>query len=239
MELLTDSSFMQLLDERFRAASGLRERRDYSIFYSSIQPSLLMILGWNPGGNPETWDESQLASKTFYENGEHEYVDCHYRLAVAMRSFLVTVLDLSSPEAIRSIPKSNLIFRRSTGQGTLPLNERAALEECRPFVQELISRVSPSHIILEGMTTLDAFAATYCSEISTDVDGATVVTPNGAHQARIYRADSVLVECLGKRVTLIGIGHPSKFAGRRQWAEVIQRARALLLECRAPSDSPM
>ncbi len=223
---------MQSLDEGYRAASGLKERRHYSIFYSSIQRSALLILGWNPGGNPATWDESQLASNSFYENGEHEYVDCHYKLALAMRGFLMASLGLSTPQEIRSIPKSNLIFRRSTGQGSLSLSARAALDECRPFVQELVSRVSPSHIILEGMTTLDEFGASYCSEVSRDVDGASVVTPNGARKARIYRADSAVVRCLDRRVTLVGVGHPSKFAGRREWKEVVQRAKGLLSECR-------
>jgi hypothetical protein len=232
MDVADATKFMQGLDARFRAASGLHERRYYSIFYSSIQRSQLLILGWNPGGHPENWDEAQLASRTFYENGEHEYVDCHYKLAVAMRSLLVTVLGMSSPEEIRSIPKGNLIFRRSMGQGTLPKNERAALEECRQFVEEILSLVSPSHILLEGMTTLEAFENIYCREVAKELDGASIVTPNGARQARIYRADSAHLKCLGKRVTLIGIGHPSKFSGRREWAEVIGRTRSMLEECR-------
>jgi hypothetical protein len=232
MEVTDATKFMQELDERFRAASGLHERRYYSIFYSSIQRSPLLILGWNPGGNPDNWDEAQLASRTFYENGEHEYVDCYYKLAVAMRGLLMTVLEMSSPEEIRPIPKSNLIFRRSTGQGTLPLNERAALEECRSFVEEILSRVSSSHILLEGMTTLEAFENIYCREVANELDGASIVTPNGARQARIYRADSAHVKCLGKRVTLIGIGHPSKFSGRREWAQVIRRTCSMLEKCR-------
>jgi hypothetical protein len=232
MEVAEATKFMQELDERFRAASGLKERRYYSIFYSSIQRSPLLILGWNPGGNPENWDEAQLASRTFYENGEHEYVDCHYKLAVAMRGLLMSVLGMSNAEEIRSIPKSNLIYRRSTGQGTLPLNERAALDECRPFVEEVLLRVSPSHILLEGMTTLEAFESIYCREVAKELDGASIVTPNGARQARIYRADSAHVRCLGKLVTLIGLGHPSKFSSRREWAEVIRRTRSMLEECR-------
>ncbi len=222
------TSFMKDLDERYRNASGLRERRFYSIFYSQIVASKLLVLGYNPGGDPESWDESQLASTTFYEGGEHEYVDCHYKIANAMREFLQTVLGLSSYDAIRSIPKTNLIFRRSVGQNSLTSDQDEAIRESLPFLEEIISRVNPKVILLEGTTTLDKFEEYYCTDVSSKTDGPVIRTPNGRNMARIYQADIAEVSCLEKPVTLIGIGHPSKFSGRKEWREVTSRTRKAL-----------
>ena len=97
--------FMRRLDQQYRKASGLTHRRDYSIFYSRVVPCRTLVLGFNPGGDPATWDESALASTGFYENWEHEYVDCHYPLACAMREFLQVALSLTDTEAVRRIPK--------------------------------------------------------------------------------------------------------------------------------------
>lgn len=61
-------SRMQSIDDRYRAISGLTERRFYSIFYSRIDLSKVLVLGINPGGDPTTWTEELLASRSFYDN---------------------------------------------------------------------------------------------------------------------------------------------------------------------------
>jgi hypothetical protein len=173
----TSLEFMRALDRDYRAASKLDERRFYSIFYSKVQPSPVMVLGYNPGGDPDKWDESVLASRSFYEGNEHEYVDCNYRLAVAMRKFLSNVLRLESMEALRSIAKTNLIFRRSRGQSAL-MRPSEALREASPFVERIIHRVQPKAIIFEGVTTLDRFEGLYCAKVVRGVDGPAVTSPN-------------------------------------------------------------
>src|SRR5688572_337117 len=104
--------FMRSLDERYRQAANLTDRRYYSIFYSPVVQSPALVIGFNPGGDPEIWDKTALASDAFYESGEHEYVDSDYRIAVAMRDFLTKVFDLDDVSRIRALPKTNLIFRR-------------------------------------------------------------------------------------------------------------------------------
>ena len=226
---MSDSAvFMRSLDEAYRVVSGLRERRYYSIFYSKVEPHPILILGYNPGGNPETWSESALASRSYYENSEHEYVDCHYPLATAMRSFLLSALNTTDPNRIRSIPKTNLIFRRSTNQGTLALSTSAGLREAKPFVETIVARCQPRLIICEGTTTLNAFEKGFCTSVSQHVDGHEITTPNGRHRAAIYRSDTAFVDCLGRRVVIIGIGHPSKYAGRAEWTTVVNRASSAM-----------
>ena len=60
----------------------------FKIFYSDIRPSRLVIVGMNPGGNPHNPETIQAAS-LFYDDNEHDYVDCGYPLALKMRTFLV------------------------------------------------------------------------------------------------------------------------------------------------------
>jgi hypothetical protein len=227
--------FMKDLDERYRQASGLSERRFFSIFYSQVIPSRLMLLGFNPGGNPATWDESLLASRSYYEDGEHEYVDFKHdsKFYRAMQAFLLRVLHLQSVAAIRKIPKTNLIFRRSSQsdstfkrQQGIPISNAA--EEARPFVEEILARVQPEVILLEGTTTLKFFLERYCTEVDPQVDGQAVTTPNGKNLAIIYREEKALVSALGRKVPLVAIGHPSKYGARREWEQVMSRAESLL-----------
>jgi hypothetical protein len=76
--------FMHSIDERYRAKSGLEDRRFFSIFYSQIIPSPILILGYNPGGDPESWTSTEYAVPLSFQNGEHEYVDYDYPIAKAM-----------------------------------------------------------------------------------------------------------------------------------------------------------
>jgi hypothetical protein len=224
------ATFMRSLDARFRAKSQLDERRFYSIFYSQINPSPVLILGLNPGGDPENWDQSSLASQAFYENGEHEYVDCDYPIAVAMRTFLQRALSLPSEAAIRGLPKTNVIFRRSRNLNSLGVPVAQAMDEALPFVEEIIFRVQPTAVILEGIDTLSRFARHYCSGVPQDITGREISTPNGRHRARIFQASRGQVRCLAREALLIGIGHPSKYAGRTEWSAVVSRTKALLKE---------
>lgn len=218
------AAFMRELDAEYRDVSGLEERRHYSIFYSRIEQNPIFVLGYNPGGNPETWSESKLASRSFYEKGEHEYVDCDYPLAVAMRAFLLKLLANDGLDGIRKIPKTNLIFRRSTNQNTLAASELAGLREAKPFVERMIARCAPQLVICEGMTTLKAFERHYCTDVLKHADGPEISTPNGRNRAAIYTLDRAFVHCLDRDVLVIGLGHPSRYAKRKEWTEVVGRA---------------
>lgn len=223
-----DTEFMRSLDSQYRESTGLRERRYYSIFYSLVEPSKILILGFNPGGDPATWSESALASRSFYENREHEYVDTDFPTSVGMRDFLLGSGIVETVEEIRDIPKINLIFRRSRNMNELPITPRQAVLEAQPYIEKIIQRVSPELIICEGKSTLDKFEAFYCGKTDQEVDGQTVLTPNGRHNALIYRADRATVKCIEKPCILVGIGHPSKYSSRSEWQSVLDNTRNLL-----------
>jgi hypothetical protein len=85
-----------------------------------------LILGTNPGGNPDAWIEETiefypadwvdriLSNDFWFENFEHEYVHCSYSIKSVMNPFLKYVLNVTD-DGLRKIPKSNLAFRRSQG----------------------------------------------------------------------------------------------------------------------------
>ena len=221
------SNFMKQLDANYRRETGLEERRYYSIFYSRIVPSDVVLIGWNPCGNPETWDPSVLASQSWYENGEHEVVDTDFPNSVGMREFLVSTGIADDQEEIRSIPKTNLIFRRSRDQNSLGLPAGKAAREAQKYVERILSEVQPELIVCEGKTTLEKFEHLYCSDIEIRIDGKAVYTPNGRSSALIYRADKATVNCLGQKCHLIGIGHPSKYATRAEWRDVLANSKAI------------
>ena len=224
----SSTAFMERLDQEYRSATGLSDRCDYSIYFSQIIPSPLLILGFNPGGDPSTWNESALASTSFFENGEHEYVDCDYPIAKTMRQFLREINAIKSYEELRSIPKSNIIFRRSRSMDQLGISEKEAILEAKPVLTQMIERVTPTTIICEGASTLRQFKKHYCDGVDEDIDNVRIETPNGANSARIYKADRAHLIDLNREVTLLGIGHPSKYAGRQEWRSVVQAASKLL-----------
>ncbi|MFG0249499.1 MAG: hypothetical protein ACF8OB_11485, partial [Phycisphaeraceae bacterium JB051] len=83
------SSLMKNLTEQYQLQTGLNENRFFKIFYSRLLSSKIMVIGYNPGGDPAAWDGSTQASTPFYENHEHEYVDMNYPIAKAMRHFFL------------------------------------------------------------------------------------------------------------------------------------------------------
>ena len=225
-----DSTFMQNLDSEYRDITGLKDRRYFSIFYSQVKPSKTLILGYNPGGDPRNWDESALSSRGFYENREHEYVDTNFPTSLRMRDYLLKSGLVNRVDEIRDIPKINLIFRRSRNMNELPVPPRQALAEAKPFVERIIKNVNPELIVCEGKSTLDRFESLYCGTKEQEVDGRAVFTPNGRHNALIYRADRAHVNCLARSCMLVGIGHPSKYSARVEWRDVLKNSRNLLSE---------
>lgn len=225
------AKFMKRLDKEYRKKTKISERRLYSIFYSQVNPSPIMILGYNPGGNPEGWDESKLASTSFYEHREHEYVDCRYRIALVMSEFLEKVLDIEK-ECIREIPKTNLIFRRSVSANDLNIGKSDAIDEAKPILNQILKRVEPKVVICEGLHTLRNFGKHYCTVHCEKIDGESVGVCNGKHIAQIYKADLAFLSSTGKYVKLLGIGHPSRFGGRPEWSKVIEFSRNFLAEYR-------
>lgn len=233
IELMAD------IDRRYREASRLSERRFYSIFYSRIDPSDLMVLGLNPGGDPEIWTEELLCSTAYYDQWEHEYVDCNNYSPIqrAMLPFLMTILN-TDQEGVRHVPKTNLVFRRSPGIDLFIkihlMSFIQALKEAKPYLEEIICYVNPKVFLLEGIQTFDHFVKRFCGVSPSKEPDDVLLAHHRGNQVRIFTADLRRVTCLNREVPVIGVGHPSVFGNKPEFIQAQARTRELVADTLNP-----
>ncbi|MBB5730614.1 hypothetical protein [Sphingomonas prati] len=212
--------FMKELDAEYRERSGLRDRRFYSIFYSRIEPSPLMILGINPGGNTDTWSMSPDADE-FCSAWQHDYVDERYEIQAVMQPLLRTVLGIDDA-ILRRIPKTNMVFRRSPGVGRFGEQQEGmqiehALKEAAPTLERIIRHVSPRAIIFEGLEALAMFNRTFGTGPLGQSLVPPVTTPNGRYPALIYAVHELQSAILPHLIIACALAHPSKYAHRAEF----------------------
>jgi len=216
---------MQLLELEYQQRSGLIDRDWYTIFYSRLCSADLIVLGINPGGKPTDPDSIIRASTTYYENWEHEYVDSSYPIQAVMLPFLRKVMNTNN-EGIRTIPKSNLIFRRSPNEnafkGLHKMTAAEAMREAQPTICEILQMVSPKMVILEGKKDRQ-FNQLYCSGIAEQIRDPIWDKFKGS-EVRVLEAKMMHVECLDRQLPVIALGHPSHFGKRRVWGGSIMPA---------------
>lgn len=213
---------MQGLERKFQDRSGLTERRYYKLFYSHLHPFPLLVLGHNPGGETDGTDLN--ASDGYYEAWEHDYVRFRespsYPLARPMCELLARCLGTRSANALRQVAATNLIFRRSRDSESLMVSETKAVTESKPCLVEMIRTVAPKVVLLISTDAYKIFIKHYCVDVKSDPDSQ-IFTPNGRYPACLYRSATARVVTLGKEVRLLGVAHPSKYARRVEWPDVL------------------
>jgi len=224
---------MAEIEAQFLAEADLThdvERRFHTIFFSHIHPFPLMVLGLNPGGDPETPGKFNNASDKFFENYEHNLVkyarDPTYRLAQPLAALIGDAIGTRGAEFIRQVPFTNVVFHRSppAESGSRSFAEihgctfRRAFELGQNTLQRLVRLVDPD-ILLVVSRDAYRYLKLLCTDRSEDND--TVCAPNGSHPVMLYQAASAVL--FGRRRRLLVCAHPSKFAGRSQWHDVISR----------------
>ena len=225
---------MRAIDAEFRAASGISERRHYKIFYSHIHPFPLLVLGQNPVG--ETDGTDLAASAGFFENWEHDYLcfrsDTRYALARPMCELLSAALQTISVDELRQVPATNVIFRRSRNTAALNLSTATAARESAPGLHKILKAVNPRALLLISNTAYKLFKTLHCEGQSVKENAAPqVFTPNGKADACIFLSAQGRVIGLDRIVPLFMVGHPSKYAGRREWPQVLQAVHQGLRQC--------
>ena len=216
---------MQEIDAAFRAASGISERRYYKIYYSHIHPFPLLVLGQNPGG--ETDGTDLAASETYFENWEHDYLcfrnNPRYALARPICALLAAALQTTSVNTLRQIPATNVIFRRSRNSESLNLSPAKAAAESAPALRNILAVVNPRAVLLIANTAYKLFKTFHCEPRSVEENAEPqVFTPNGKANACIFLSAQARVLGLNRTVPLFMVGHPSKYAGRTEWPQVVE-----------------
>lgn len=230
--------FMRDLETRYKKRSALRDRSQYKIFYSSVRPAKILVLGINPGGNPAEImpDGMNLknssdglkrgsASDGFYENDEHDLLDCSWRENNIVK--LLIPLVGGKREAIRRhVVKTNVAFRRSSK--TAGFDIECAKVEAAPFLAEIIEFVRPKLIILAGVK-LDEFTRRFCSS-SREV-GDRLVDPRV--KQTVFRAAVVILQRGAHKAIAVQVAHASQFSwtyDKYQVAKTIERVHEVLGE---------
>lgn len=222
--------FMQSLETRYRAASGLVDRSQYKVFYGPVRPAEILVLGINPGGDPAEMMPDGVryrvgprvgaASAGYYEKNESDLLDCTWRENNVLK-IIVPLVGGDREEVRTQVVKSNVAFRRSKKANEIDIGR--AKTEAVPFLAEIIEAVRPRLILLTGVR-LDEFARRYC-EISVPV-GETV--RDDAVKQTVFRAAHVTPRASTAPVLAVQVAHASQFSWTYDRYEVADRIRKLL-----------
>jgi hypothetical protein len=196
------NQFLADLDTQWRAATGLNNRADYSINYSPICPCPLMVLGLNPGGSADNFKLVDVAA------GGSEYIEGYGPTSQNIGRLLQRALGVSSPEGIRTVQGSNVIWRRSPNMQSLGIRVPVAAKETAPHLARLISYIGPRAILFGGKAAYDAFLGAHKARVVTQ--GETILGPNGSSQAVYFGHSALSLPYLSGNVEAFIVLHPSK-----------------------------
>lgn len=220
---------MRDLEARFKQTTQLHDRSHYKIFYGQIRPARILTLGINPGGAPANTNPDgrmhkdgvvAAASVTYFENNEHDILDCGWRENIGLRRLLTPLLG-GDPSRIRTdVVKTNLAFRRSAKATHIDI--RAAITESAPFLEEIIDVVRPELVLLTG-PSLSRFNEHF-SRQSTPV----VETERDERVKQVVFAASRSLLLRPEMETLvIQVAHASQFSWTYEKHGVVEKIRAI------------
>lgn len=185
------------IDERYRAASGLKSRAFYSIFYGPLRPCPLLVINANPGGTPTNFRIVDVLS------GEHEYIEGRLSGPTTKNGAEILQTIVGSSD-IRSIQVLNRFFRRSPTQPMPGLQKQYALE-ARPFLAELIEFIQPEALLFGGNAGVLKFTEAHSGQVKA---AEPIFGPNGSFDA-VYFQEYGLKLPYYREIPAHGIYHPS------------------------------
>jgi hypothetical protein len=200
MKIDANYDLMRDVDSRFRAASGLRSRAHYSIFYGPLRRSRILMINANPGGSPSSYQIVDV------EGGEHEYIEGKHSGQTTRNGaeMLMHIAGSSNPESLRGVQVLNRYFRRSPGVDKK--SEQSHMKEARPFLNELLNYIQPEAILFGGDSGVDIFARAHGG---TAIGGDPIKGPNGSNEANYFREYELRLPEY-RTVAAYGVYHPSK-----------------------------
>lgn len=205
--------FMHDLEVRFKRASGLPNRAWYKIFYCQIKRAPILTLGINPGGAPEnTHADGRVhkdgvvaaASGSYYENDEHDILDCDWRENLGLRTVLAPLVGGDLASIRRDVVKTNMAFHRSARKKDIDIDR--AMDQTAPFLAEIIGVVSPRLVLLTGVR-LEEFTSRFATSAKE------IVTPErdpGVKQI-VFAASSARLRATNTSALVVQLAHASQF----------------------------
>ena len=221
---------MRDLEERFKRAAHLPDRSYYKIFYGQVRPAPILTLGINPGGAPEnTYPDGRTnkdggvasSSASYFENDEHDILDCEWRENNGLRQLLLPLLDGKSERIRSEVVKTNLAFKRSAKVSQIKVEQ--AIDESAPFLAEIIAVVQPKLVLLTG-PAISRFADRFACE--SNAVGVPERDPKVGQV--VFAASRVRLRRPAINALVIRVAHASQFAWTYERYSVVDRIRALI-----------
>lgn len=232
--------WMEDLESRYRKASGLKNRAQFKIFYSPVRAAKVLVLGINPGGDPRDIypDGMRLrndpagrgaASAGYYENNEHDVLDCDWTENV-IRDLLTEILHDNVAAIREDVVKTNLSFRRSPNTDSFKdfnngMTLKQAYKEAAPFIREILGVVCPRLVLLEG-SILDDFTRVAGASGGRLADK-TIKTLHRGTETDLYRAEYLEIPNIGE-VLVVKLAHPSYHGAKYAEQGIGRKIRSLL-----------
>ncbi len=207
--------------EDFIEDFGLPDPNLYKVAYSPLTPSEVLLVGDSPGGDPNE-PETVANYKEVYEEGEHDFIDEDYTLAVKVRGLFTEAFGTSGVGLLRSVPVTNVSFFRSPGQPSDPI-VKLNRKKCRPYLWRIVRIIQPTLVVANGMSVF-RYLQSHLSEVR-EIDRA--LPPPATGQQIYYRKVRGLFDALeGREVDLVGFHHLSGYRwSREKFADLAVRIR--------------
>lgn len=224
------TSFMRDLEHRFQSVTGLANRSNYKIYYGQIRQAPILTLGINPGGDPAQTSEDgrthtsgvpASASAAYFENDEHDVLDCEWKENDGLRKLLLPLVDGARERIRHEVVKTNLAFRRSAKATHIQVER--SFDETAPFLSEILAKVGPKLILLTG-PKIAAFASRYASAEEV------LFQPEREPRVKqiIFAASRVRLRATGSEALVVQVAHASQFGWTYDRYEIPQRISALM-----------
>ncbi len=226
---MTTYEFMESLESRYRNATGLENRSQYKIFYGAVVQAPILTLGINPGGDPlktssdgTAHDDGSIAaaSATYYENEEHDVLDCTWRENSGLLKILDPLTNFDRDRIRREVVKTNLAFRRSKKKKDIDI--KAAIKECTPFLNEIIAVVKPKLVLLTGVA-IEEFSKIYAS------NSRLVAEEERDPRVRqiVFSGVKAMLNATQDEVLIVQVAHASQFSWTYERYNVAERIQQL------------
>ena len=226
----SESTKMQSLEADYQQASGLANRARYKIFYGMLRPAPCLVLGLNPGGDPEQTSadgtrgaNNSVASSSgaWFEQDEHDLLDCQWPENTGLKRLLLPLFGGDEKRIRREVVKTNLAFRRSREARDINIDQ--AIEEARPFVDRILAIVDPKLVILAGVS-LSRFLDHH---VQTSKPAATLLRDASIGHV-VFNAAWVTFEADLSPRLVVQVGHASQFSWTYAKHDIPGRISSLL-----------
>ena len=221
--------FMRDLEQRFKHASGLSDRAHYKIFYGQVRQAPILTLGINPGGAPSNTNPDgrthkdgivAAASASYFENDEHDILDCEWRENPGLRTVLVPLVGGALSDIRHKVVKTNMAFHRSAKKKDINIDH--AMDQTAPFLAEIIKVVNPRLVLLTGVP-LSEFTNRYASTVTQKV---AVQRDPGVKQV-VFAACTAQLRPTGTTTLVVQLAHASQFGWTYERYQVAARILAI------------